>query len=766
MKVGIVTFNSAHNYGAVLQAWALQEFLSLEGHTVEVINYRLPAIDNVYRLFKPESPYDKPKKNAKHQKKQLQDVKKRAPKKVLAFERFEQFIEKRLNTTKVYTSFAELSEAKHSYDALITGSDQVWNTGLTGGVNPAYLLDFGPEEARRISYAVSRGDKPLSDQDRVYFERKLAGFDFISVREENVAEEIGKLTDLEVSVTADPTFLLERAQFDTIRKKYDIPQSYIYVHNVHLTRVDERLCSVAEELSRRTGLPVVANRKNQFEYSNELEDVSDIGPREFLDVIANAEYVVTNSFHATAFALIYHRNFITIPALRNPERMQKLLERLQVKNHLIASAEELPEDLATLAIDYEAVEGLKTEYAKTSKQFLREALRADYSKDKKYQREHSYLRSAIPPACYACAACAMACGTACIRMEKDAEGFLYPVRTNAECRDNKECEKRCVERFNSIDTGESIRMYAAEIYIADPVHNGFRASILEPFCNTVLAQGGVVVAKVSKNQLMPKYRILRTAEELLLLYMGCLTEGDVREGVTRCKEALAEGKTVLFVGSPCEIAAIRREITDVAKGKLLTLSTNCRGITSERVMQKYIDFLEQKYESKLEELSFENRIKGFVRPYVYAAFENKEISLEAAPKHTFYKAFTKGRLSRPSCYSCIYKSAIAKGTDIVLISNRDKEAEYLEEQTEALIGINSEAGQRLLQAVKEKFAPVYAENGERVPQLSIAVKESELTIEQKRATPYKLSPNREDVMGELEHLNPDEWMAVVAKKKK
>ena len=102
----------------------------------------------------------------------------------------------------------------------------------------------------------------------------------------------------------------------------------------------------------------------------------------------------------------------------------------------------------------------------------------------------------------------------------------------------------------------------------------------------------------------------------------------------------------------------------------------------------------------------------------------------------------------------------------MLISNRDKEAEYLEEQTEALIGINSEAGQRLLQAVKEKFAPVYAENGERVPQLSIAVKESELTIEQKRATPYKLSPNREDVMGELEHLNPDEWMAVVAKKKK
>ncbi len=763
MKVGIVTFNSAHNYGAVLQAWALQEFLSLEGHAVDVINYRLPAIDDVYRLFKPESPYDKPKKNAKHQKKQLQAVKRQEPEKVLAYERFEQFIEKKLHTTKAYTSFAELSEAKFSYDALITGSDQVWNTGLTGGVNPAYLLDFGPEEARRISYAVSRGDKPLSDQDRLYFERKLAGFDFVSVREENVAEEIGKLTDLEVSVTADPTFLLERAHFDTIRKKYDIPQPYIYVHNVHLTRVDQRLCTVAEELSRRTGLPIVSNRKKQFEYSDELEDASDIGPREFLDVIANAEYVVTNSFHATAFALIYHRNFITIPALRNPERMQKLLERLQVKHHLIETAEELPEDLTTLAIDYEALEKLKAEYAKTSKQFLRDALRDDYRKDKKHQRENSYLRSALPPACYACAACTTACGQDCIRMEKDAEGFLYPVQEKQECGERKECEKHCAERFNSVDGGENVRMYAAELYIADPVHNGFRASILEPFCNTILAQGGVVVAKVSKNQLQPEYRILRTAEDLLLLYMGCLAEGDIREGIARCKQAIAEKQPVLFVGNPCEIAAVRRELAN-ASDALLTLSNNCRGVTSERVMRRYVDFLEQKFESKLEELSFENRIKGFVRPYVYAAFENKEVSIEPATKHTFYNAFTKGRLSRPSCYSCIYKSALAKGTDIVLISNRDTEAEYLDEQTELLVGVNSEAGQRLLQAVKEKFAPVYDVNGERVPQLSIAVKESEQTIAQKRATSYTLSPKREDVMGAMERLSPDEWMAVVAKK--
>ena len=307
-------------------------------------------------------------------------------------------------------------------------------------------------------------------------------------------------------------------------------------------------------------------------------------------------------------------------------------------------------------------------------------------------------------------------------------------------------------------------MYAAELYIADPVHNGFRASILEPFCNTILAQGGVVVAKVSKNQLQPEYRILRTAEDLLLLYMGCLTEGDIREGIARCEEALTEGKPVLFIGSPCEIASVRREITDTTKGELLTISTNCRGVTSERVMQKYIEFLEQKFESKLLELSFENRIKGFVRPYVYAAFENKEVSIEATPKHAFYKAFTKGRLSRPSCYSCIYKSALAKGTDIVLISNRSEEAEYLEEQTELLIGVNSEAGQRLLQAVKENFAPIYDENGERVPQLSISVKESELTVEQKRAIPYNVSPKREDVMGSLERLSPDEWMAVVTKK--
>lgn len=753
MKVGIVTFNSAHNYGAVLQAWALQRFLSLEGHKPTVINYRLPAIDNVYRLYKPETPYKSKSKNKEHQAKQLAEVKRKHPDKVLAHQRFERFISGALNTTKAFTSFKDLKAAKLGMDALITGSDQVWNTGLTKGINPAYLLDFGPKEIRRISYAVSRGDKELTDWDRFYFERRLNEFDFISVREENVAEEISTLTDKEVVVTADPTFLVDREQFDTIRRTYkkleNNEQPYIYVHNVHLQRVDERLCSVAEELSKRTGLPVVTNRKKQWEYSNQLLNASDIGPREFLDVVANAEYVVTNSFHATAFSLIYHKKFITIPALRNPERMKKLLERLEVSNHLIEFPEEIPEDLTTLEIDYERLDALKAEYAEFSKKFLREALDEEYIKVYSEEKERSYMESMVAPSCYGCGACAEACENGCIHMEKDAEGFWYPVKDVEKCTKCGNCVAACEKHFGQVDDGSRTTMMAAEIYIDDPAKSGFRAHILEPFCKTMVQNGGVVVAKVSENQLNPEYRIMRTEEELLPFYAGCLTEADIRGAVKCCKDALAEEKQVLFVGSPCDIAAVRSAIPDQEK-KLITLSTNCRGVVSEAAMKKYVEYLENKFESKLLELSFENRLRGFTRPYVFARFENREVSIEPAPQDFFQKAVYAGKLSRPSCYHCMYSGALSKGTDIVLISNRKASVKYREKQTEVLFGVNTEAGRKLIKAMQNAYRPEYDEDGKRIEKMSIKTLHSKERLAGKRATAYEFSKQRDEIMEQLE----------------
>lgn len=688
MKVGIITFNSAHNYGAVLQAWSLQEYLLASGHEAEVINYRIPAIDNVYRLFEPERPYKTEKENEKHQKKQYRTVKKEEPKKILAFERFEQFIAEQLRTTKAYTSYEELKEAKFDYDALITGSDQVWNTGFTRGVNPGYLLDFGPEQARRISYAVSRGDAVLTDPEKILFERKLAGFDFVSVREENVAEEIGQLTEHTVEVTADPTFLLEREQFDSIRRPYSCKKPYIYVHNVHVKRMDETLCAMADALSVRTGIPVVTNRRDPYEYKNYLTDISDIGPREFLDVIANAEYIVTNSFHATVFSMIYHKTFITIPSLRNPERMKKLLERLEIKNHLMDEPSMLPDNLQELQIDYEKLDRLKADYAEKSKAFLAKALDEKYVRNCSKTYEKSFLLTGNPAACYACGACAkQEDGT--MRLVAEQEGFLYP-ESNGELTERVE---KCLLRKKQYADYEDIPCYLAQVTVEDMAKNNFYGSEVQVFCEKALEQGRIVVAKVTDGGIAG-YRALRSRAELNLLYAGCLQEVAVSGAVACCKEILETGKTVLFVGSVCEITALRMQIEDKA---VLTLATGCNGVVSGKLFGKYVETLEKQYGAGVCEISFANRIRGLHQPYSFVRYTNDEVELQPLTQDVFYRALKAGRISRPSCYRCIFAEEWSKAVDLAVVLAEEQKA-ALVDSVQLLVATGSEAGRQFLES--------------------------------------------------------------------
>ena len=690
MKIGIITFNSAHNYGAVLQAWSLQEYLVSESHTVEIINYRLPAIDNLYRLFVPETPYDNEKKNAKHQQKQYEEVKRAEPLRVVSFERFEAFIKEQLHTTKPYVSTAELKKETFDYDALIVGSDQVWNSTLTKGISPAYLLDFGPENARRISYAASRGDKGMSDHEKIVFGRKLANFDFISVREEQMVSMITELTECEVSVTADPTLLLSREQFDMIRLPYPCEKPYIYVHNVHVKKTDERLCAMAEELSIRTGLPVVANRKEAFAYTNYLKDASDIGPREFLDVVANAEYVVTNSFHATVFSTVYQKKFVTIPSLHSPERMVQLLERLGLSEHLLETPELLPENLQSLAIDGEELAVRKAAYAEQSKQFLRKALSADYVRDKEAGYERSYCRTANPMACYACGACISAELPYEDGMKPDEEGFLYPEKNIVKETD---AEHRCLQRHKLLVGYDVPAMYMSEVTLEDPAKNRFYASELQIFCETMLAQGGRVVAKVANGVTGAEYRILRTKDELTALYAGCLVEGNIRQGVSCCKEALREEGNVLFAGSACEVTAIRMHIEDE---RLVTLVKSCSGVVAGRIWDKYVESQERKYESEICEMNYANLIKGFWTPYTYIRHANEEVTLYPASKDVFYSAYKNGVLNRPACYRCIYAEKWSTAVDIAVALHPGNVKRNAEPSLKLLIAVGSDAGKRLL----------------------------------------------------------------------
>ena len=145
MKIGIITFNSAHNYGAVLQVWALQKKLHDEGHQVEVINYRPSVIDRVYQIFEPKRISGNELVNRGCHKLQFIKAKMTNSSKAKRYKKFEKFIREVLPSTKPYHSYEALKNAEFDYDLMITGSDQVWNGNITKGINGAYFLALGDE---------------------------------------------------------------------------------------------------------------------------------------------------------------------------------------------------------------------------------------------------------------------------------------------------------------------------------------------------------------------------------------------------------------------------------------------------------------------------------------------------------------------------------------------------------------------------------------------------------------------------------------------
>jgi len=378
MKIGIITFHSAHNYGAVLQAWSLQEYLKQQGHFVEIVNLRLPVIDKLYRISsKPNKEWCKVKSvnwvmNQSYYLLKYCYVFFMNNFKYKKYRRFEKFINNKLPVTEPFFDAADLRKASLQYDVLIAGSDQIWNATMMDGIDPAYFLSFSNKSAKRISYAASIGTNEIPEMYKILFKRYLPDFDYISVREHNALEQIQPLVTTEVTEVADPTFLLKREDFDRLRKDSGQKGEYIYVHNVHIRRVDEDLNGVAEKLSKQLNLPIIYNRP-ESPFSN-IKAHFGGGIEAFLGVVANARYVVTNSFHCTVFALIYERDFITVPHFQHPDRMKDLLSKLGVSDHLIGQASKLPKDLSDLAIDYEKVRQEKDKMREQSIAFLDKAV--------------------------------------------------------------------------------------------------------------------------------------------------------------------------------------------------------------------------------------------------------------------------------------------------------------------------------------------------------------------------------------------------------
>ncbi len=347
MRVAILTFHRAHNYGAVLQAYGLKKSCEEMGYDVDIIDYAPDYIEKQYQYFRITPSLKKNLLNLFNIQGNLSKKKK--------FVAFQQ----------EYLGIVPIGEAtKKSYDAILYGSDQIWNPKISGKFDEVYFGNHSIRTKKHISYAASIGKSSLEKIELKEIGYLLEKFDAISVREQTAKNILINVTEKEVEVVLDPTLLNDVNIWRKMEKQVMfLPSQYILVYEV--SRFPETI-RIAKELSKQTGLPIVEIIYCKTRFHEEHMQLNNIGPEEFLTLIEKATYVVTSSFHGTAFSIIFEKTFYTVLHHAYGNRMSDLLNAVGLENRIINGVIDKIE-----TIDYTGVNKKLEIFKKKSKEFLK-----------------------------------------------------------------------------------------------------------------------------------------------------------------------------------------------------------------------------------------------------------------------------------------------------------------------------------------------------------------------------------------------------------
>lgn len=333
--VGIVTILKVNNYGAELQAFALQHKLELMGYDAEIIDYLFYKHPRHRRegVSKPFYPFPL-KGRIREWLLPLYESLRCLPyakQKAQRRERFEAFHRKHTRfSAKTYTRQSSLYASPPDYDIYVAGSDQVWNPNCYTSLNP-YFLTFAPAGKRRVSYASSFGVSALPATAEAGYKRGLEGLDAIAVREHTGARLVKQLTGRDATVVADPTLLLSGDEWLRVASLDKVPsQAYLLLYVLHNS---DYITRTAQQLAQERGLKIVRLCKNAYRQDacdSGIENVLDAAPDDFIGLFSRATLVLTNSFHGTVFSNIFHRDFYAIVprGKDNNSRLVDLLGRI------------------------------------------------------------------------------------------------------------------------------------------------------------------------------------------------------------------------------------------------------------------------------------------------------------------------------------------------------------------------------------------------------------------------------------------------------
>lgn len=713
-KIGIVSCYFKDNYGSMLQAYATQKVLDNMGLENETFNIKgnVDFANGKKKYYKSQIfnyTFIKSKIGMAWLKVYKKLNKKLGKNIAIREKKYEEF-RKEINLTRPFHTYKELTENSKNYSSILVGSDQLWLP--VNVVADYYTLNWVPDNISKVSYATSFGISQVPDKYKNAYTNFLNRLNYISVREDKGVELVKNLINKDATLVCDPTILLTKEEWLQIQSQEPIiKDKYILCYFLG-KNIEHR--KFAERLKEKTGCKIVSlNHADEYvKYSDKFADETpyDIGPKEFLNLIRNAQYVCTDSFHGTVFSLINNKKFFTFERYSSKNgkvstnsRIYSLLGIMNLQNRVLKGNEDIDKVL-NYEIDFNIVNEKLNEFRENSKKFLVQAL----SNSIEIQKENDkikYIQIDDKSKCCGCTACKNICPQNAIEMKEDDEGFLYPNVNMDKCVNCGLCKKVC-PIINKVPEKKTEQ----KAYVVNNKDENVRSQSTSGGAFTAIAEyvidnNGVVFGAAFDKDFNVEHTYVTTKEDLKKFRGSKYVQSDLKNTFQEVKEFLNKGKIVCFSGTPCQIEGLKKFLGKDYE-KLITVDIVCHAVPSPKFWKLYLKYQKNKLNiSNIWNIKFRDKSNyGYKYSTMSIKYDDKKY-YEGVETDPFLRAFFGDLSDRPSCYNCAFKKQYRVSDitvwDCFTIEEFDKKLDDDKGTTRILI--HSNKGRFLFENIKNKF---------------------------------------------------------------
>ena len=627
-KTGIITVHRNVNYGANLQAFAGCKFINNSGYNAEIIDYLSKELDQNNHLFSwlKHSYYCGKSNSLPHNLKLNIALALSTTAKYHRLKNFYSFRKKHCKLSKKHNYINKIE----NYDTIVCGSDQIWNPNVTNGIDSVFFGEIDGV-AKRISYAASMGKAEYSDNEAQKAIPLIKKIDYCSVREPDSAEYLSKAANRDVETVCDPVFLLDKADYENLLKKRLIKHDYVLVYSIIS---NHKMLEAAKKYAVEHNLKLIEICANKDRHQKHIQK-SGYGPLEFLNAVKYADTIFTNSFHGTAFSIIFEKNFFVFNNKHRGSRITNLLEKAGLAAYMI---DQDNPSLPTKTIDYTIVKNNLKEFISSSKNFLLNALKAT-------------KKPLIKNGCTGCGACKTACKKDAVRIFKDDKGFLKSYIDTQKCVNCNACYNICPSSNTPVlnNPTTTYAFKAPDSLRKNSTSGGAFAALATTIINK---EGSVYGACLDHNLKLIHKRIDKT-EDISLLQGTKYIQSDMTDIFAPLKSDILSGIPVLFSGTPCQVAAVKNftEKEKLNTDKLYLCDIICHGVPSPKVFADYIEWLQSKH--PFEKYFFRNKAISW-RGDSSAIETNNSSLLHNQNTSAFMNIYYSNNITCDTCFECKY----------------------------------------------------------------------------------------------------------------